>query len=59
MFENWRKSIVSFSNGACVEVADGPDAIGIRDSQLGLKSPILEVSSDTWMRFTAKLRSVK
>jgi len=29
----WKKSTMSASNGGCVEVADGGDAIALRDSK--------------------------
>lgn len=52
----WRKSTLSFSNGACVEAAQGPGRVGVRDSTLGAGGPVLEVSPAAWAAFTARLR---
>ena len=49
----WRKSTYSFSNGNCVEVADGGL---IRDSRLGEASPVLSFTPQAWARFTSGLK---
>jgi hypothetical protein len=43
----WRKSKHSGDNGGCVEVNDSvPGVIGMRDSKLGDKSPVLTFFTD-------------
>jgi hypothetical protein len=32
-YAQWRKSSYSSGNGACVEIADLPDAVAVRDSK--------------------------
>ncbi|WP_406515747.1 DUF397 domain-containing protein [Streptomyces sp. NBC_00873] len=53
----WRKS--SYSNGAggeCVEVAELPSAVGVRDSKQP-QGPWMAVAPGTWARFVASLRT--
>ncbi|MEU0946387.1 DUF397 domain-containing protein [Streptomyces canus] len=53
----WYKS--SYSNGEggdCVEVADTPDLVPVRDSKLGQDSPVLAFPADTWTRFLGLLK---
>lgn len=48
---HWVKSSLSFSNGACVEVADLPDGgIAMRDSK-NAEGPILRFTWQEWRAF--------
>ncbi|WP_020116261.1 DUF397 domain-containing protein [Streptomyces canus] len=54
---HWRSS--SYSNGDggnCVEVADTPDLVPVRDSKLGADSPVLRFPTDTWTHFLGLLK---
>jgi hypothetical protein len=49
----WVKSSVSYSNGACVEVADLPDgSVGIRHSK-DPSGPVLRFTTAEWHAFLA------
>ncbi|WP_188984710.1 DUF397 domain-containing protein [Saccharopolyspora thermophila] len=52
----WRKSSRS-TQSACVEVARGSGVMGVRDSKLGERSPILLLSADAWSGFLASVRA--
>lgn len=53
----WRKSSYSGgSGGGCVEVAEQPDQVLVRDSRLGETSPVIAVSRDDFRRLIASLR---
>ncbi|MEU0942570.1 DUF397 domain-containing protein [Streptomyces canus] len=52
---HWFKSTYSGSEGGqCVEVAEGADAIHIRDSKIA--EPTLRVTPTTWTAFTTGLK---
>lgn len=57
----WRKSTYSSANGgSCVEVADAPGAVAVRDTKehhLGDARTVLGFTSGAWRRFTDDLRS--
>jgi uncharacterized protein DUF397 len=56
--DNWRKA--SFSggaNGGCVEVATVPGYIGVRDTKLGGRSPVLAFTPTEWEAFLAGARA--
>lgn len=56
----WRKSSYSSAQGGtCVEVADAPCAVLIRDTKqepLGNARTVLAVSPDAWTSFAASLK---
>ena len=55
---NWRKASYSSANGgACVEVAARPAAnrVLVRDTK-DRQGPVLAVSAEAWVRFTANLK---
>jgi hypothetical protein len=52
----WRKSRRSTTGNGCVEVAELPDAVWVRDSKLGDASPVLVVTRDQWRAFVRTLR---
>jgi len=49
------------ANTSCVEVADMPDATGmaVRDSKLGVDSPILRFDASQWRRFVAIVPTIR
>ncbi|MER6101923.1 DUF397 domain-containing protein [Streptomyces sp. NPDC001832] len=52
----WRKSSYSGgSNGECLEVADGYDAVPVRDSKTP-SSPALVFSVDGWSSFVSAVK---
>lgn len=52
----WRKASYSNGIGNCVEAGHGRGVVGVRESQLGDGSPVLEVSPAAWRGFLAGLR---
>jgi Domain of unknown function (DUF397) len=46
----WRKSTYSAGNGACVEIAEGPDGVAVRDSKHP-DGPMIEVTRAEWRAF--------
>jgi Domain of unknown function (DUF397) len=53
----WVKSSLSFSNGACVEVASLPGGgIGVRDSK-DAEGPVLRFTPDEWRAFLGGVRN--
>lgn len=54
---NWRKSTFSDGNGGqCLEAADTPGAVLVRDTKDNGHGPVLTVTPAAWHRFTARLR---
>jgi Domain of unknown function (DUF397) len=54
--DTWRKSTYSDGNGgACVEVADGHEAVIIRDTK-DRDGTTLSIPTAAWQRFAASLR---
>ena len=51
----WRKSSHSGNAGECVEVADLPDVVAVRDSK-NPDSPALVFGPDEWTAFIGQLR---
>jgi hypothetical protein len=53
----WVKSSLSFSNGACVEVASMPGGgIGVRDSKVAA-GPVLRFTPEEWTAFLGGVRN--
>lgn len=52
---SWRKSLRSGPSN-CVQAGYGPGVVGVRDSQLGGASLVLEFSTAAWAAFTARLK---
>ncbi|MEV0698849.1 DUF397 domain-containing protein [Saccharopolyspora sp. NPDC050389] len=50
----WRS--YSAANGSCVEIGQGVDLVGLRDSKLGDASPVLAVSRARWADFVAAVK---
>jgi hypothetical protein len=54
---SWVKSSLSFSNGACVEVASLADGgVGVRNSRHS-EGPVLEFTPDEWHAFLGGARN--
>jgi hypothetical protein len=53
---HWYKSSRSAGNGACVEVAELPSAMAVRDSK-DPQGPILTFGTESWRSFVAAVRT--
>jgi hypothetical protein len=53
MKSQWRKSSYSQSANGCVEVGSSPAVVGVRDSKLGDRSPVLTFSRRAFAAFLA------
>lgn len=52
----WRKPKRSYSNGACVEVGQGPGIVAVRDSK-NPDGPVLRFPGSTWGRLVREIKS--
>lgn len=55
----WRKSTYSGSGGSCIEVADRPGRVGVRDTKearLGNARTVIEFDRAAWRDFMARVR---
>jgi len=52
----WRTSSYSNNGGACIEVADLPGIVAIRDSK-DRSGPVLVLTPAQWREFTAGIRA--
>jgi hypothetical protein len=50
---NWRKSTKSGSSQTCVEVSSAELVVGVRDTTLNGRGPMLEFSAASWSAFLA------
>ena len=50
---SWTKSSYSQGQNNCVEVAQVPGWVGVRDSKLGASSPVLVFTEDEWSAFVS------
>jgi len=53
----WRKSSHSLNDVSCVEVADEPGSVLVRDSKLGDESPVLAFDREAWAAFIADVKA--
>ena len=51
----WRKASYSATNGNCVEVADAPGGVLVRDTT-DRTGAMLTVPADVWQQFTATIK---
>jgi hypothetical protein len=51
--ENWRKSTYSGgSGGNCVEAANAPGLVAVRDTTQQGAGPVLRITAEAWKTFT-------
>jgi hypothetical protein len=53
--EVWRRA-AGCEAGHCVEIADAPDVVLVRDSKLGDNSPVLTFDREAWAGFVAGVK---
>jgi len=53
----WHKSSHSLDDVSCVEVADEPGTVLVRDSKLGDGSTVLSFSREAWAVFVADVKA--
>jgi predicted secreted Zn-dependent protease len=54
--QSWRKSSYSGHNEECVEVAQAPDLVAVRDSK-NPSGPVLHFTATEWTAFLSGLRT--
>jgi hypothetical protein len=54
----WRKSIRSGGQGQCVEVADLPDVVAVRDSK-NPAGPVLAFPRAAWRTFSDRVKAAQ
>jgi hypothetical protein len=52
---NWRKAKRSLNHGACVEVANGREAVAMRDS-MDVDGPVVRYSAIAWRSFVTSAK---
>jgi hypothetical protein len=53
---HWRKSSRSGTNGACVEVRLASGAVEVRDTKLGVNSPVLPFATERWAALLTEVK---
>jgi hypothetical protein len=54
---NWRKSSYSGGQGgSCVEVANMPGLVSVRDTTQKETGPVLRITADAWKTFTSSIK---
>lgn len=55
MLNMWRKSSCSSAHGNCVEVAESPGILDVRDSK-NPTGPVLHIAAPAWQAFTNRVK---